>query len=413
MSTTGVTDSTQVSVISVPPEIEFMTKFRTNSRAVNIVPRNSIGRPFAAIFSVAIAAVFLGNTAPALAMHPECSSALSDSDGDGWGWENNRSCVVSAQSPVQEIPVTTGSISGLPVCVSASSDPDGDGYGWENNRSCVVATDSPAQENPATTVNSSGLAVCESADSDSDGDGYGWENNQSCLVTGDTQAPVTQPTPPAPPVGELRFMALGDSITHGVSRELSISYRRDLTELLDSAGCSYTMVGSQQSNFGHQSFISPHEGYSGHRADHFLTGLNNSAGNNEGVAVAVNRYSPSLVLLHLGTNDMLQNQVVEDTVAEIDQVISIILNSGADVLVANVIPVFISGVQNRAQQLGDQLQSYVSQLGNPRVRLVDVRSGFTGAMMLSDNVHPNRAGELHIARAFFNAVQNAGKCIQR
>ena len=173
------------------------------------------------------------------------------------------------------------------------------------------------------------------------------------------------------------------------------------------------MVGSQQTNLGHRTFVSPHEGYNGHRADHFLTGLNNFAGNNEGASVAVNRFNPDLVLLHLGTNDMLQNQNIADTVAEIDQIISIILDAGADVLVANVIPVFRFGTEVSAQQLGDQLQRYVAQLGNSRVRIVDVRSGYTNAMMLSDNLHPNREGEAHIARAFFNAVQNTGNCLRR
>ena len=70
-------------------------------------------------------------------------------------------------------------------------------------------------------------------------------------------------------------------------------------------------------------------------------------------------------------------------------------------LVANVIAVFGFGAQARTQQLGDQLQRYVNQLGNSRVRIVDVRSGFTNAMMLSDNLHPNTAGEAHIARAMF------------
>ena len=78
-----------------------------------------------------------------------------------------------------------------------------------------------------------------------------------------------------------------------------------------------------------------------------------------------------------------------------------------------MIPVFRFGTEVSAQQLGDQLQRYVAQLGNSRVRIVDVRSGYTNAMMLSDNLHPNREGEAHIARAFFNAVQNTGNCLRR
>ena len=52
----------------------------------------------------------------------------------------------------------------------------------------------------------------------------------------------------------------------------------------------------------------------------------------------------------------------------------------------------------------------MTQLGNKRVRIVDVRSGFTRAMMLSDNLHPNPSGEAHIARAFYNAIDSSGLC---
>ncbi len=84
--------------------------------------------------------------------NPTCASSDSDPDGDGWGWENEKSCIVVAH------------------CKSANSDPDGDGFGWENEKSCVV-------------VKTSGkYAACASAKSDPDGDGYGWENNATCLV---------------------------------------------------------------------------------------------------------------------------------------------------------------------------------------------------------------------------------------
>jgi lysophospholipase L1-like esterase len=355
------------------------------------------------------------------AANPACISAESDPDGDGWGWENDRSCIVSTNSVEPEQNLRAGNGSGLPACQLSTSDPDGDGYGWENDSSCRVSgsTAAPAAE---TSGSSAAKPVCANAGSDPDGDGYGWENDRSCIVNGDSaitattasssgySTPAETDQPDTDSASPLRFMAVGDSITHGVSRNSAKSYRHDLKTRLDNAGCRYTMVGSQQGNLGHRTFVSPHEGYNGHRTDHFLTGLNNYAGNNEGISIAVNRYQPDLVLLHLGTNDMLQNQNVADTVAEIDQIVSIILDAGADILLANVIPVYGYGAQTRTQQLGDQLQSYVAQLGNSRVKIVDVRSGFTNAMMLSDNLHPNPAGEAHIATAFFNAIQRAGRC---
>ncbi len=399
-----------------------MTKLQTTVSPLNDVKQTICSRGNWATSFLTVTAILLGGANSAFAMHPACTLASADADGDGWGWENDRSCLVSVDSaPASNADTSTGN-SGLPICANAGSDADGDGYGWENEASCIVAASTQVNnpssaETPSADTGESTKPACANSSSDPDGDGYGWENDRSCLVTADSATAPNNtgdgPTPVSDLSQPLKFMAMGDSITHGVARNSAKSYRHDFTNLLSAAGCSYTMVGSQRGNLGHDTFVSAHEGYNGHRADHFLTGLNNFAGNNEGVSVAVNRDKPDLVLVHLGTNDMLQGQNVEDTVAEIDQVVSIILDAGADVLLANVVPVFGYGAQTRTQQLGNQLQSYVAQLADSRVNIVDVRSGFTNAMMLSDNLHPNPAGEAHIARAFFNAVQNSGKCLRR
>ena len=113
---------------------------------------------------------------------PVCENPASDPDGDGFGWENNDTCIVVANTASQS------SSGGLPDCRSADSDPDGDGFGWESNDSCrVVQVQSPVTNlTPAAAK-----PVCRSASSDSDGDGFGWENGASCVVlTRNSQSPV-------------------------------------------------------------------------------------------------------------------------------------------------------------------------------------------------------------------------------
>ena len=44
--------------------------------------------------------------------------------------------------------------------------------------------------------------------------------------------------------GPVKIMAVGDSITQGISG--ASSYRREFTGLMETASCSFTMVGSQQ-----------------------------------------------------------------------------------------------------------------------------------------------------------------------
>ena len=157
-------------------------------------------------------------------------------------------------------------------------------------------------------------------------------------------------------------------------------------------------------------FTSPHESYSGHKADHFLTGHTTSAGENRGIAHSMATYDPDIVLLHIGSNDM-KTDSVDSTIAEIDQIISLIHqhNDSVVVLVANLIPWMRDDARTKVQQLGTRIESYVAQLSSSNVHLVDVRSGFT-ANMLSDQIHPNATGEAHIADAFFDVYDSKGLC---
>ena len=230
-----------------------------------------------------------------------------------------------------------------------------------------IRDSSNAAVTPVSTNNTqNNFVVCESAGSDPDGDGWGWENNRSCRIAASSSAepsapepvqlpepaqppePVQSPAPeqspdpePAPaPARTLKIMPVGDSITHGVSTENTTSYRDPLSRLLNNANCRYEYVGSQRTNYNHSTFVSPHEAYFGHRADHFLTGLNNRAGDNRGIVDSMASFNPDVVLLHIGSNDAREGQNTGDIIAEIDQIIAAILNrnSSAQVLIANIIP---------------------------------------------------------------------------
>ncbi len=393
--------------------------------------------------------------APTIQSTTICSSPGADPDGDGWGWENNASCMIEASSGTNGTGnSTTGNesgISGITTCSSSSSDQDGDGWGWENNSSCVVvsptANSTPANDD-RSTVTSGTPPPCSSAAFDVDGDGWGWEKGASCQVVANAtdnlqispqEAQVTPDPSTLPPCSipaldsdndgigrennqdcavqapiSVRIMALGDSITHGSRTGSAESYRKPFDALMTSNACQFEMVGSQTGNYLHNTYVSPHEGYNGHTADHILNGnLNSNAGNNEGISVTSARYQPHVVLLHIGSNDMRLGQDIGQTVAEIDQIISVILSSNSTpvVFLANVIPWYRSAtVGADVQLLGDRIEAYVAQLNDPRVRLVDVRTGFTRSMILNDNVHPNPTGEQLIADRFFAAYNSAGFC---
>lgn len=211
--------------------------------------------------------------------------------------------------------------------------------------------------------------------------------------------------------GDIRVMSMGDSITQGVMN--AKSYRSELKQLIADAQCSMKLVGTQSATSPDLGFYSPHEGYSGHTADDFLSG---NRGANEGVVSAISHQKPDVVLLHVGSVDIFLGHDVASTIAEIDQLVAAIHDTKPDTLVfiANVIPWYstVAGIDRPGliDSLGDQIESYVSESTNPLLYLVDVRSGFSADMMQADLIHPNVIGDAHIADAFFNHIYSTRYC---
>ena len=251
-------------------------------------------------------------------------------------------------------------------------------------------------------------------------------------------------------LGPVKIMAVGDSITHGVAGVSS--YRREFTALLESASCSFTMVGSQQTSqpagrdpdcidtgiigdgwgwngtesclVGQETavvepYVGAHEGYSSHRADHFLTGNVTSAGDNPGIQVSMQIFDPDVVLLHVGSVDMFNQQTVASTVTDINNVLNTINETKPNtlVLIANIIPWFSDKpypeIGRDVESVGDGVEALVAARQDPLLKIVDVRSGFTEGLMLDDLIHPNEIGEAHIADAFASVYQPLAACSSR
>lgn len=134
---------------------------------------------------------------------PTCLSSDSDSDGDGYGWENNATCLVDANTgsnmtgqcedrggfpwgwnPISKtscrLDATSNNSSNVTdsditvetgICV----DTDGDGYGWDGFATCIP--DSSAINPPSSTHSQSGECV------DPDGDGIGNDGFITCRAS--------------------------------------------------------------------------------------------------------------------------------------------------------------------------------------------------------------------------------------
>ncbi|MBX2884266.1 MAG: hypothetical protein KTR32_30200 [Granulosicoccus sp.] len=245
-------------------------------------------------------------------------------------------------------------------------------------------------------------------------------------------------------------MVAGDSISAGFQRP---SYRQPLLDDLAARGCTVDMVGNQ--NLNSFSFRNPssypgeqfgdftpasgydvdHQSWPGITAGEFDRGTSTTAVNVNPISAYVTQFQPNFVLVHLGTNDLSSgvvrgadteteiNSLVSETTGEVRSVVNNIIASHSNpaqlrVLVANVIPFSsdnFTAVQTLASMqasslLTQSLESMVSNLSNPNVLLVDVERGFDINAMTTDGVHPNAAGERHMADAFRSVLINAGLC---
>jgi len=113
----------------------------------------------------------------------------------------------------------------------------------------------------------------------------------------------------------VRILPLGDSITQADSEHQS--YRPWLWQALVEANIAVDFVGSLDENYkGSPAFPADfdpnHEGHWGWRTDEVLQNL----------PEWLRHYDADISLIHLGTNDCLQNQAVEQTMDELKAIVS-------------------------------------------------------------------------------------------
>lgn len=204
----------------------------------------------------------------------------------------------------------------------------------------------------------------------------------------------------------LKILFLGDSITHGrLDRQ---SYRYPLWKLLVSHGQSFEFVGSQTSNhdgspsfssLNGQSFINRHEGHYGWRADQIL----------EALPSWLSSYTPNIVILQIGSNDVGAGDAVAQIASEISSIIARLrqANPSVSILLTNGTPTTGSRRTGHAAMKNEFVRIAVRENSQAsKVHLVDTYAGFN-SFFLADGIHPNLRGEEYIARRIYPALVSA------
>ena len=230
-----------------------------------------------------------------------------------------------------------------------------------------------------------------------------WNATGQSLFDAAVQWAVNGPPPPA----IVRILPLGDSITRGTTGHWS--YRRNLEAALVDGDCSFDLVGTEfgpASGPGAALADRDHEGHGGFRTDQIRAGLPGWLPGNE----------PDWVLLHIGTNDVLQGTSISAAITQIGLIIDILRDANANVgiLLAQVIP---NRPANEASvvALNDGIATLAAQKHQPGtspVIVVDHYSGYSTFTHNYDEVHPNDAGEAIMAQRWAQALlpMIAGYC---
>jgi len=201
--------------------------------------------------------------------------------------------------------------------------------------------------------------------------------------------------------GGVRVMPLGDSITEGT--QVPGGYRIGLWQRLVSGRYTVDFVGSQ---FNGPAALGDHDhqGHPGWRIDQIDANITNWA----------RTYNPRTVLLHIGTNDILQNYNVAGAPQRLSTLIDRITATvpNADVFVATIIPLSSANQAAAARTFNAAIPGIVQNKVNSgkRVHLVDMYSKLTTSDLI-DGIHPTAGGYDKMAAAWYAALQSVSGTI--
>jgi hypothetical protein len=226
---------------------------------------------------------------------------------------------------------------------------------------------------------------------------------------------------------DLTIMPLGDSITYGSGGPIPGGYRTRLYSDLQDVGYSFTFVGTSTENPSRlliQAGQTHHEGHPGYRIDQIANNLDgndpsgNNISNNNGGFWFHKPSPPDMVLLHIGTNDILQNFQTSTMAMRLDKLIGQIVADSptSRIFVSSIIPLVNANQNQLVQAYNTQIRDVIvpkyDSLGD-NVFFVDQYPNFVDAngnviaRLLPDGIHPNQTGYDLMGDTWAAAIQQA------
>lgn len=204
-------------------------------------------------------------------------------------------------------------------------------------------------------------------------------------------------------------MPLGDSNTRGFGSDKA-GYRDDLSNLLSNAGFDVDFVGSKSD--GPDNFSdNQHDGHGGWTIQELISG-NPDVLSEGSVSDWLEDEQPDVILLMIGTNDLLQNENLSQAPDRLTALITKIYDELPTVklFVASVPPLTKSS-DDPAQTLAfnSEIPGIVQDFkSNGRdISFVDMFNALEPSDLLPDGTHPTAAGYAKVANTWSNALRAA------
>jgi len=236
-------------------------------------------------------------------------------------------------------------------------------------------------------------------------DSAGFDSSQAGVTSTSAAPTAAGDEPTAVAAITWRIMPLGDSITRGHFNAGSSpegGYRDDLASMLSAAGVAYNFVGSLRTGAG---FDREHEGHSGQTADYI----------DANVTSYLQARTADVVLLHIGTNDISNDEPPASTADEISSIVDKIRNFDPEirVILCSILPrKDTRDAQNSALALLVEEIYYEKRAAGFPIFYAGQNEIFKfnpnyKTAYLYDSVHPNNTGYNVLAQVFLNTLLTA------
>ncbi|MBB2942639.1 lysophospholipase L1-like esterase [Actinoplanes lutulentus] len=187
----------------------------------------------------------------------------------------------------------------------------------------------------------------------------------------------------------IRIMPLGDSLTFGKGDRTENGYRTDLHTWLTAAGVDTDFVGSQANGSGADT---AHEGHPGWR----ISWITRHTG------YWMRKYKPQVVLLDIGTNDLLRHQA-PGAPQRLDKLIDKIIATDPDTRIVLAKLLIVKGKHEREFRSFNAKLAKAAARHPGKVTLVDM--SVIPASDTVDGVHPSQAGYRKMAAQWYQGLR--------